>query len=143
MKSLEVKWLLGARADAEKPVEADLTPLRLAARFGNDEVVDAWLGNWARDRSFPAGGTTVTPNSVVNFVRESELPKMAEQFSFRIYNKLPRGEISRLSDRLTVMGFGVDKWLLTIAELERCSNLRTWLGITFLARKGVQKLFKL
>ena len=42
MKSLEVKWLLGARADAEKPVEADLTPLRLAARFGNDEVVDAW-----------------------------------------------------------------------------------------------------
>ena len=38
----EVKWLLGARADAEKPVEADLTPLRLAARFGNDEVVDAW-----------------------------------------------------------------------------------------------------
>lgn len=37
-----MKWLLGARADAEKPVEADLTPLRLAARFGNDEVVDAW-----------------------------------------------------------------------------------------------------
>eukprot|EP00435_Cladocopium_sp_Y103_P062319 s371_g23.t4 len=35
-----VKWLLSARADAEKPVEADLTPLRLAARFGNDEVVD-------------------------------------------------------------------------------------------------------
>ena len=38
-----VKWLLGARADAEKPVEADLTPLRLAARFGNDEVVDTLL----------------------------------------------------------------------------------------------------
>lgn len=35
-----VKWLLRARADAEKPVEADLTPLRLAARFGNDEVGD-------------------------------------------------------------------------------------------------------
>jgi hypothetical protein len=35
-----VKWLLHARADAEKPVEADLTPLRLAARFGNDEVVE-------------------------------------------------------------------------------------------------------
>ncbi|CAL1142276.1 unnamed protein product, partial [Cladocopium goreaui] len=38
-----VKWLLHARADAEKPVEADLTPLRLAARFGNDEVVDTLL----------------------------------------------------------------------------------------------------
>ena len=36
-----MKWLLQARADAEKPVEADLTPLRLAARFGNDEVVEA------------------------------------------------------------------------------------------------------
>ena len=40
-RSAEVKWLLMARADAEKPVEGDLTPLRLAARFGNDEVVES------------------------------------------------------------------------------------------------------
>ncbi|CAK9095804.1 unnamed protein product [Durusdinium trenchii] len=43
-----VKWLLRARADAEKPVEADLTPLRLAARFGNDEVVDTLLESRAQ-----------------------------------------------------------------------------------------------
>lgn len=43
-----VKWLLVARADAEKPVEGDLTPLRLAARFGNDEVVEALLDGRAQ-----------------------------------------------------------------------------------------------